>query len=376
VLGFHSLSERPLSSLKVLVAAAAGAIEGTTSFVFSQTGNLKGSGTLSGTNGFTFNQTGLLRGTGILTGTNGFTFNQTGLLRGTGALNGTNGFVFSQTGDLRGSGVLSGTNSFVFNQTGDLTSGGATSPITGTVAFNFSQTGDLKGSGILTGSNSIIFNQTGDLKGSGVLSANVSFIFNQSASIAASGLLQGLTSITFGQSGSFSSGALVGTSIITFGSTGTLSGTLTIFPFTGSDLIGAHEYFPWHNKESLTGYFNKSGHGRKGYFPTDIERQDVLVRKRQAIENPTTIQELDWDVYNFFDVTLNNDVTFVFSNPRDNSDFVILLTKDSNSNVRNITWPASLAWPDGNSFTTMSVASETKLIRISYFGGRYRATLY
>ena len=150
----------------------------------------------------------------------------------------------------------------------------------------------------------------------------------------------------------------------------------SIPPFTGTDLIGAHEYFPWHNRESLTGYFNKSGHGRKGYFPTDKERQDVLVRKRQAIENPTTIQELDWDVYNFFDVTLNNDATFVFSNPRDNSDFVILLTKDSNSNIRNITWPASLAWPDNDSFTSLSVSGESKLIRISYFGNRYRVTLY
>jgi hypothetical protein len=141
------------------------------------------------------------------------------------------------------------------------------------------------------------------------------------------------------------------------------------------DTIGPHEYFPWHNKDGLTVYFSrKAPVGRKRYFPVDIERQDVLVRKRNPI-TATVNQELDWDIHNFFDVSITQNVTFIFSNPRDNSDFVVLLTNDSGG-VHTITWPPSLVWPDGNNVNNLNTAGEAKLIRISYFGGVYRATLY
>jgi hypothetical protein len=141
------------------------------------------------------------------------------------------------------------------------------------------------------------------------------------------------------------------------------------------DAIGPHEYFPWHNKEGLTVYFSrKAPVGRKRYFPVDLERQDVLVRKRNPI-TAIASQELDWGIHNYFDVSIVQNTTFIFSNPRDNSDFVVLLT-NGNSDVHTITWPPSLIWPDGNNVNNLNTLGETKLIRISYFGGVYRATLY
>ncbi len=226
-----------------------------------------------------------------------------------------------------------------------------------------------------TGTTTIIFSQTGAFGGGSAHAGTSPIIFSQTGALNASAKATGTTTIVFSQTGALNAGSLfASTAEIVFATTGAFLTTVST-SVPGHLIIGAHEYYPWHNKDGLTVYFNKGGHRRKRYFPTDIEQQDVLVRKKQTI-TATTIQELDWDVYNFFDVAVDTDTSLVFSNPRDNSDFIILLTKDANATVRTITWPNALIWPDGNIVTTLSSSSETKLIRISYFGGVYRATLY
>ena len=105
-----------------------GAIAGTASIVFGQTGVLRGAGALAGTSAITFGQTGVLRGAGTLVSTTALTFGQTGNLKGSGRLVGTTPIVFGQTGTLRGTGQLVGTTPIVFGQTGDLTGSGAAFP--------------------------------------------------------------------------------------------------------------------------------------------------------------------------------------------------------------------------------------------------------
>lgn len=247
----------------------------------------------------------------------------------------------------------------------------------GTITLAFTTSGTLLGSGALAGSSSPAFTTLGGLTGIGALSGLSSVTFTTSSSILGLGLISGAATVTFSTTAIGQLFAVIaGSTSFAFSLAAAIGYSIAVFPYTGTDTRGAHEYYPWHNKDGVTVYFNKGGVHRKRYFPLDLERQDVLVRKRLAIENPTTTQELDWDVYNFFDVTLNADVTFTFSNPRDNSDFIVLLTKDSNGTTRNVTFPGSLVWPDGNDFTALTVSGESKLIRISYFGGRYRATLY
>ena len=291
----------------------------------------------------------------VLAGTSTITFSQTGNLLNSSVYFATQSITFSQTGNFSGGFTNGAVATIAFSQTCSLL---ASSNLLSTATIVFSPSGDLRGTSNHAGTSAITFSQTGDFLNSSILAATATILFNQTGNFLSSGLMAGTTTIVFSQTGLFNAALVI------------------IHPFIGTDRTGAHEYFPWHNKDGVTVYFNKGGKRRHRYFPEDIERQDAIVRKRLEISSPTTIQELDWDIYNLFDVTVNADVEFTFSNPRDNSDFVILLTKDANANVRTITFPASLVWPDGNSFTTMSSSGETKLIRISYFGSRYRATLY
>jgi hypothetical protein len=129
-----------MSMLLAVAAAAPGAISGTTTITFGQTGVLRGSGRLIGASALTFGQTGVLRGSGRLIGASAITFAQTGVLRGSGRLVGASAITFAQAGTLRGSGSLAGA-----------------------IPVIFGQTGLLRGSGRLVGSTPITFGQTGTL---------------------------------------------------------------------------------------------------------------------------------------------------------------------------------------------------------------------
>lgn len=104
-------------------------------------------------------------------------------------------------------------------------------------------------------------------------------------------------------------------------------------------------------------------------------RDDAPLRKKIAL-NASATTDLDWASYNYFEVTVDENVTFTFSNPRPSSDFVILLIKDNSGTARNIVWPASASWPYGTPFDSMTVANQTVLLRVSYFGGEYRMGYY
>ena len=114
-----------MSLLLAAGAASSGAIAGTCSITFGQSGALAGSGVLAGTTLVVFGQTGSMLGAGILAGTSPLVFGQVGALVGAGALAGTTPLVFgaSGTADLP-QGALVGTATLVFGQIGTLSSTG------------------------------------------------------------------------------------------------------------------------------------------------------------------------------------------------------------------------------------------------------------
>ncbi len=128
----------------------------------------------------------------------------------------------------------------------------------------------------------------------------------------------------------------------------------------------------WHNKDSLDLYFERTEPGR---YPVDSENQGVVVRHELIIPADPLTTVLDWYRFNFFNVTVSNSTTFSFVNPRPNSDFSILLTKDNTPTPYTITWPSELSWENAVPVTTLTDAGQTALLFISYYGGVYRATL-
>lgn len=215
-------------------AATPGALSGTASITFGQTGALTGAGALAGSATITFSQTGLLRGTGILAGTSTITFSQTGALGGSGALVGASTIIFGQSGNLLGAGALSGASSITFSQTGDLKGAGA---LSGSTTITFSQTGDLQNltAGAISGTASITFSQTGSLAGAGALVGAAAISFTQLGALTGSGALAGTAAVTFNQAGDLKgAGALIGAAAITFNqaadlkAAGALAGTAAI----------------------------------------------------------------------------------------------------------------------------------------------------
>ena len=95
MLGFNAISAAAIASL-----VTSGAISGTATITFSQTGDVVNQGSLSGSASFTLSQTGDLKGAGSLAGTVTATFSQTGTVVGSFSLLGSTSFAFSQTGTL------------------------------------------------------------------------------------------------------------------------------------------------------------------------------------------------------------------------------------------------------------------------------------
>lgn len=152
------------SRRKVLnTAAAAGAMSGTASWTWGQSGDLKGAGALSATVAWTWSQSGDLKGAGALAGTTPWTWSQSGALTGAGALAGAIAWQWSQSGSLAGSGALAGTIPWVWAQSGDLTNATPSGAITGTVSWTWGQSGDLKGTGALAATVAWTWSQSGTL---------------------------------------------------------------------------------------------------------------------------------------------------------------------------------------------------------------------
>lgn len=82
------------------------------------------------------------------------------------------------------------------------------------------------GSGAIAGTTAITFGQSGALKGAGALVGVSAVVFGQSGNLKGSGALAGSAAIVFGQSGVLvGSGALAGASAIVFGQSGNLIGS-------------------------------------------------------------------------------------------------------------------------------------------------------
>jgi len=103
----------------------------------------------------------------------------------------------------------------------------------------------------------------------------------------------------------------------------------------------------------------------------DVERLGTLARKEIELTAGATTT-LDWDTFNFFDVSLGTNTTFSFINPRANSDFVIVITKDATGTARNVTWPVGLDWDFWPTVSSLNSASEVVFITIAYYNNVYR----
>lgn len=182
------------------LGGGAGAISGTASLTFGQTGSLAGAGVLSGTTTVVFGQTGTLRGVGALNGSVGITFAQTGTLGGSGALSGSAAVTFAQTASLLGFGALNGTATATFGQSGNLSSMGA---LAGTATLVFGQSGNLTSgmlAGDIAGTATLIFGQSGLLGGNGVLSGSGPIVFGQSGILADA---SAASALAFGNAGAW-----------------------------------------------------------------------------------------------------------------------------------------------------------------------------
>jgi hypothetical protein len=204
--------------------AAAGAISGTASITFGQSGSLAGSGALAGTAPVVFDESGNLTGSGALSGGAPATFGQ----QGTGTLvaeaSGAAAATFGQSGSLQGDGALAGTAPTQFGQQGSLLGDGA---LAGTAPTQFGQQGSLLGDGALAGTAPAVFGQSGSLAGSGALAATTQVTFGQSGALEGAGALSGTAAVVFDQSGDLqgiAAGDISGTASIAFGQSGDLQG--------------------------------------------------------------------------------------------------------------------------------------------------------
>jgi hypothetical protein len=81
-------------------------------------------------------------------------------------------------------------------------------------------------SGAITGTTALTFGQSATLTGAGALTGSAALTLGQSGTLAGVGALSGTLAVTFGQTGTLSgSGALTASVPLTFGQTGTLTGS-------------------------------------------------------------------------------------------------------------------------------------------------------
>lgn len=106
-------------------------------------------------------------------------------------------------------------------------------------------------------------------------------------------------------------------------------------------------------------------------FDFNIQEKMQLKNYSETVEdygNTGTTQTLNMEDGNTFISTVNDDVTFTFSNPQptgEASSFSLLLI---NGGSQTITWPGSVVWP-GGSAPTLTSSGEDLLIFTTFDGG-------
>lgn len=105
----------------------------------------------------------------------------------------------------------------------------------------------------------------------------------------------------------------------------------------------------------------------------DKDYQGVTVRReKELVGSSDTI--IDWDRFNFFNISVGADTTISsVINLRENSDFIVLLTKDNSGIVRNLYFPSDWTWADSVAPTSLTMANEQIVFKVTYFGGVLRA---
>jgi microcystin-dependent protein len=110
---------------------------------------------------------------------------------------------------------------------------------------------------------------------------------------------------------------------------------------------------------------------RKNYEAYLKDSEVYTLRSKILLSASTASTSLDWDRYNLFVVSVSSSTTFVIDNPRPDSDFVIVLQKDSTGSVYNLTWPASVTWLITPVISLTTVNQEV-VLQVSYYNGVFR----
>jgi hypothetical protein len=222
ITGGSTLASWAAVTMAIRPAATAGAISGSTTLTFSNSGALTGAGALSGALTTAFTTAGILKGAGALSGSTALTFSTSATGRLVAAASGSTSLTFSTSGALTGAGALSGALALAFTPSGTLTGAGA---LAGSSSVTFTPTGALVGSGALSGSTTLAFTTSGNLEGQQASGASSSFSFTASGTLTGSGALSGSASFAFTASASLGgSGALAGSTSLTFDASGVLTG--------------------------------------------------------------------------------------------------------------------------------------------------------
>jgi hypothetical protein len=228
-------------------AAAAGAIEGTTTVAFNTAGVLVGSGALVGTLTATFAPSATLVGAGALLGTTALAFTVEGAMLSIGVLAGTSDLTIGPTGTVVGAGALVGTSVLTILPAATLVGAGAllgTSDLTitpvgvmtgdapllvGTATLTLEPTATLVGTGVLAGTSDLAFSLTGFMGAPGEIAGAVSLLITPAGTLVGAGALAGTAALLVTPEGTLGgSAALSATGELTFAPTGTVAGSASI----------------------------------------------------------------------------------------------------------------------------------------------------
>lgn len=118
--------------------------------------------------------------------------------------------------------------------------------------------------------------------------------------------------------------------------------------------------------------------GNVQYIQDDGDTYELLLSPIETTSqvvvtaNSGTTYNIDLSTARYFNITLNNNVTFSFTNPSGSGvtqSFTVKLTQDYVGS-RTVTWPGSVVWPDGTAPTLTTTGYKTDIYSfVSYDGG-------
>lgn len=125
---------------------------------------------------------------------------------------------------------------------------------------------------------------------------------------------------------------------------------LTVFLLAGLFVIGSAQF----SSRTVTRF-------TKGTTATFVEKNMGTVGSTET---------LDWRLGNKQRATLDENLTFTFTDPVGPANLVLFLKQDG-AGTNTVTWPASVKWAGGTAPTITSAASAEDLISCYYNGTNY-----